>query len=944
MEWTADSEEPTVIKVNLQSPGNPISYYSVKWAFCEKYGHGGSIYNLVVNNNIMEYDYTTKAHHSYTDYYIWQCIPTLEDGTIEISSSRWSFIEITKSTDGCDSCTGAECSYPDGLCSSTLVDIDSSTLDYNLANFVETDGQCYCPLNVVDETCSEGDACIDMDCNGVWGECTRGQCVCFGGHEGTNCEIAPDPCDLNGCEFCQPALCGTDWCTEANCGEHGTCDEDDPRMCRCLLDYLGDKCDIPPVYGCILPGAENHDACDILLLAENTPLTPTGWDRPGSELNLDGVGLVGSWYAALSVQFDFGTAMALTLITTDSNKGFTMEYSADGFLWTLVDYTFPATGNSIGSFSDYTIPDPPTVQYARLNWTSTGGSDGLHAQFRGCEDLTAVPNTDDGSCILPSRPARDLETLKVVTLSLDAPIAGFVGSTGCSPPQTMYTVAHKTDANLVYLAWTQDLPWGTDQSEGAVHISKVHMSDLLNGVSEVVSDTKFDGYVRNGGIDITQSGKVGMIGAKFSREWFDIAPWYKKGYHCPAATQERWYGGSCESYDEYDSAAWAWYGNNPLAVVVLELDGTSMEPVGTPFLLGENHINEDDGEPYLRHVYGPTKMQGAAGSGWLIYDDIASTWTGIYGSSWEGHSASTMFTRADDASADSSDWGLSTCDIEGVNLRPQVSPTRNWNFCGGHESRVVSRYHPVTGTIGTLCQNENSAYNFKVDDGDREPVAEYGSYGGGVRPCADDDGNAWIIAYANANNRPACQRLVDNGADRVTPGEEVVLVDEEIDNHFVKVATLLGSEYEAYCGLFLFGWKTAAGAWKLAEVDGSCRLISDILDVTNYTMWDKDAPWSTTIDGKVTWASAWDEDEHGHPLRDCPYGGKPAKGRADWNGDLGYDGYDFTTGYFSNQARISIYSPSVTEEELDDINDQLNTGAGSSSLVLFSSLLFAWQF
>eukprot|EP00662_Eupelagonemidae_sp_cell21_P041628 gene41628-4381_t len=117
----------------------------------------------------------------------------------------------------------------------------------------------------------------------------------------------------------------------------------------------------------------------------------------------------------------------------------------------------------------------------------------------------------------------------------------------------------------------------------------------------------------------------------------------------------------------------------------------------------------------------------------------------------------------------------------------------------------------------------------------------------------------------------------------------------------VKGATLGGDENEAFCGRFLMGWVTKAGEYQLAEVDGNCNRVMAPVDCTK---WDGTAEWQTTKDGKVVWVHAY-ADENGEPKKDCDYGAKnfKASGRKDWNGGFGHDGYDWTKGYVTNEAR-----------------------------------------
>lgn len=352
-----------------------------------------------------------------------------------------------------------------------------------------------------------------------------------------------------------------------------------------------------------------------------------------------------------------------------------------------------------------------------------------------------------------------------------------------------------------------------------------------------------------------------------------------------------------------------------MALAVCEVDGSAdMPKITDPWLLGRIYTY-DGKKTEDKAVFASKAGMYKAGTGNLMYDDHARRWTGVWGSYWVEHSASTMISKGADCGGDELPKLKSgAVPLPGVKDRAQTSNTHDWNFCGGHESRVASRYHPGTTTIGTFCQNEKSDYHFKIGSGGpRHSVEHRYAYAGGIRPCCDNKGKAWIVAFGSDQETAKCMRLNDDGnSNTVSKQSPVELSTEKIDKRSVKIGTLGGSEATASCGRFLIGWRTKDNKWKLAEVDGNCVLQSGFpIDVTDSTKWDTQAEWSTTHDGKVTWVHAWDEESDGTPKQSCPYGAKPRKGRKDWDGNLGYDGYDFTTGFVTNEARISIYTTSA---------------------------------
>jgi len=201
-------------RVNLQDSQEPLSYYTVKYNFCEKQWHGGGKMDIVINGKVVKKDYITKCHHTRTDIYHFKCIPTL-GGVIEVSiqgdpdvkggQARFSTLEFEKSSDGCGSCSGKSCGK--GFCSSTSFYDYSSRCDFGSEGMVnefdleeaqEEASSCKCDADVQGEACELG-ACAAVSCNEPFGGfCVEGKCQCIDGHSGENCEVAPDIDDF-GC-------------------------------------------------------------------------------------------------------------------------------------------------------------------------------------------------------------------------------------------------------------------------------------------------------------------------------------------------------------------------------------------------------------------------------------------------------------------------------------------------------------------------------------------------------------------------------------------------------------------------------------------------------------------------------------------------------------------------------------------------------------------------
>eukprot|EP00466_Bigelowiella_natans_P013047 jgi/Bigna1/72507/fgenesh1_pg.20_\ len=103
---------------------------------------------------------------------------------------------------------------------------------------------------------------------------------------------------------------------------------------------------------------------------------PTGWGRPPSNLNFDSgpPGLTGCCYKALDVLTDFGEAVTVTGVKTDSNKEFQVLCSNDSSKWTVV-------ASHVNSSREFSMTS--TARYWRMSWKETRGHHGFHCQFLG---------------------------------------------------------------------------------------------------------------------------------------------------------------------------------------------------------------------------------------------------------------------------------------------------------------------------------------------------------------------------------------------------------------------------------------------------------------------------------------------------------------------------------------------------------------------------------
>jgi hypothetical protein len=184
-------------------------------------------------------------------------------------------------------------------------------------------------------------------------------------------------------------------------------------------------------------------------------------------------------------------------------------------------------------------------------------------------NFDAAGTVDDGTCVAQAAPSTlpTVGGLTVATVTLPAPIAGSLQewSEHCSTPQRVVVTADKTNPDRVFMGWTEDLAWGVPLG-GRVHITSLSVCQMHDGNRTIERDRSFDGFVRNGGMDISPEGHVGMMAAKVMIDWTKAGPWFRKGFECPTNNQAKEEGGSCPSYEEYDPWAWQWYRASPMAL------------------------------------------------------------------------------------------------------------------------------------------------------------------------------------------------------------------------------------------------------------------------------------------------------------------------------------------------------------------------------------------
>ncbi len=163
----------------------------------------------------------------------------------------------------------------------------------------------------------------------------------------------------------------------------------------------------------------------------------------------------------------------------------------------------------------------------------------------------------------------------------------------------MYAAATSAD-NEVYFSWTADLPYGKTSSDGRVYITRMTVPSTpslmqidgksdLSSAPAIVESAAFDGFVRNGGIDITETGVVGTLCAKYVPAWMEACNPNPYSGYCPYA----------------------------LAVCEASRETGTLQKHGTPWRIGKQYIPEGTGKAGAYTHYGTGGQ--TAGYGYLTY-------------------------------------------------------------------------------------------------------------------------------------------------------------------------------------------------------------------------------------------------------------------------------------------------------------------------------------
>jgi len=428
-------------------------------------------------------------------------------------------------------------------------------------------------------------------------------------------------------------------------------------------------------------------------------------------------------------------------------------------------------------------------------------------------------------------------------------------------PSPMHVVADPKVASSIYFSWTEDIPFGMaeDGSEGRIHVTKVTLNDQSSTISGSAS---FNGFVRTGGVDITDDGVVATLCAKYVPKWVRSF----------LSTQT---DGKGEQ-------------NAPMMLAVCEVTTRSMTPVGTPWRIGKHW--ETGSDTVTKGGWGNYPIaswfaEKSAGYGWLTYAPAHKTWTAWYGATVGHHTGYAMHTYERSARSSGAPYALP---VSGVQNREEIVGQwvdhNRWGT-GDHQGGSATRYHPIIHDIG--LQKHNDVYNYMQQYGLETPSGSIFKPGhgtndkgrlymrsngdeetveGSLRPCGQD----WITAFRSKNGN-TCSKVSRDGQIMAWN----IIDSSQREDHYgkygkytygnhrmVRLATLGSKEVDAQCGSsarFLMGYETKDERRHLVELDGNCQKVHGPFDVTDAVTWSSFEEWTTTADGAVVWVTAWEK-------------------------------------------------------------------------------------
>ncbi|CAE7736108.1 unnamed protein product, partial [Symbiodinium necroappetens] len=426
-------------------------------------------------------------------------------------------------------------------------------------------------------------------------------------------------------------------------------------------------------------------------------------------------------------------------------------------------------------------------------------------------------------------------------------------------PSQMSTVSDKVRPDYVYFSWTADVPYGRPDvapgSEGRVYISKLKVP--WKGVPVLEESFAFQGFVRAGGIDMTEDGILGTICAKYWQPWVE-----NKNSHL-------------------DKAA--------MVVAVCEVNSSTMEQHRLPWQIGKQY-QETVTAPNTG-IWGSYPMsawwaQRSAGYGYLLYAPEQRMWTAWYGATVDHHTGYAMHTYHRDAPGISDEeYAAYKYPVPRDMVEPRQEADGPWRDhhrtgTGDHQKSAAWAYHPLLKDIGLykheygparmqqyglaqepigmppagnfryvghrggmdlkFPQDEGYDYGYSDDESDKALQAN------AIRPCGED----WILAFPSDKGNVCAQitrlgeiniwKVIDEAVAKMPCGASGGNCGDGAPGRMLRLAPLGTSEQNPTCGpeaRFLFGYEKPDRTRWLVELDGDCNEVTERLDVTKHTHW-----------------------------------------------------------------------------------------------------------
>ncbi|CAK9012932.1 unnamed protein product [Durusdinium trenchii] len=484
-------------------------------------------------------------------------------------------------------------------------------------------------------------------------------------------------------------------------------------------------------------------------------------------------------------------------------------------------------------------------------------------------------------------------------------------------PSPMQGVSDRTKADTVYFSWTADTKYGKRDaagSEGRVYASKLKIGP--QGAAILESSVAFEGFVRAGGVDVTEDGVLGMLCAKYWHPWVE------------------------HTNSHLDKAA--------MVLAVCEVNTSTMTRQRTPWQIGKQY-QESTTAPNTG-IWGSYPLtawfaQRSAGYGYLLYAPAQQLWTAWYGATVGSHTGFAMHTYHRDAPEISQEeYAKYTYPVprEMVELREEAEgPWRDHHRTGtgDHQASAAWRYHPRLKDIGLQKHTHGPVYmqQYGLANGSvgQLPAGEFANPGhktgrlemlfgedtgiqaNALRPCGED----WIVGIIAKVGGNVCAKVtrlgeittwksIEPSVGKMPCGSSGGACGDGAKGRMLRIAPLGSSEEEALCGAtarFLFGYEKEDRTRWLVEVDGDCNEISEKMDVTQSTHWPLYQDWTTTTAGEVVWVTTWQADVKGSfgpvgsPNGVWPYKPKPQLEEEEYLFDL--------TPEATNAAKVTVYSP-----------------------------------